>query len=93
MQAYAISLAVGVMVGVIYGVIGVRSPAPPLIALAGLLGIVVGEAAVPVVKHMIAGHPPAVAWAKADHGSAALGCLPGEPTSAPAEGDTRHDIG
>jgi XapX domain-containing protein len=38
-----VPLLVGVAVGVAYGLIGVRSPAPPLIALIGLLGMVVGE--------------------------------------------------
>ncbi len=40
---FLISLAVGIAVGVIYGMLRVASPAPPLVALAGLLGIVVGE--------------------------------------------------
>jgi len=65
MLAFLISLAVGLLVGVLYGLIGVRSPAPPLIALAGLLGMVLVEQAVPFAKHMIVGHPPAVAWQKA----------------------------
>jgi XapX domain-containing protein len=38
-----VSLLMGVAVGVAYAVVGVRSPAPPLIALIGLLGMVVGE--------------------------------------------------
>ena len=43
MNDYFVSLLVGVGVGVLYGLIHVRSPAPPLIALAGLLGMVAGE--------------------------------------------------
>mgnify|MGYP000632601126 CR=1 FL=1 len=43
MKLYLISLAVGLLVGVIYGVLNVRSPAPPVIALVGLLGILIGE--------------------------------------------------
>jgi XapX domain-containing protein len=78
MKAYAISLAIGVLVGIIYGLLGVRSPAPPLIALAGLLGILIGEQAVPLTKHLIAGHPPAIAWQKAGAGAKALGRLPGD---------------
>jgi XapX domain-containing protein len=58
MKPYLISLAVGLGVGVIYGLLGVRSPAPPLIAMAGLLGILAGEQAVPFAKHLMAGHPP-----------------------------------
>ncbi|HET6222303.1 MAG TPA: DUF1427 family protein [Dongiaceae bacterium] len=56
-MSYLISLAVGLVVGVGYALIGVRSPAPPLVALAGLLGMVCGEQLVPVVKSWVA--PPA----------------------------------
>lgn len=37
------SFAAGLGVGVIYAAIRVKSPAPPLVALAGLLGMVLGE--------------------------------------------------
>ncbi|QDC94094.1 DUF1427 family protein [Vibrio furnissii] len=40
---YFMSLLAGLLVGVIYGVIHVKSPAPPVIALIGLLGMVIGE--------------------------------------------------
>jgi XapX domain-containing protein len=83
MKAYLISLAVGVFVGVIYGLLGVRSPAPPLIALAGLLGILIGEQAAPFAKHLVAGHPPAVAWQKTGGGAKALGRLPGDASIKP----------
>ena len=43
MKAALISFGAGVAVGILYGVIRVKSPAPPLIALLGLLGIVLGE--------------------------------------------------
>ena len=43
MKAYIASLAVGLMAGVIYALFNVRSPAPPVIALVGLLGILLGE--------------------------------------------------
>ena len=81
MKPYLISLGLGLFVGVIYGFCGVRSPAPPLIALAGLLGILLGEQAVPLAKHLLAGHSPAVAWMKTDGGAKALGRLPGDPTA------------
>ncbi|GAA4682625.1 DUF1427 family protein [Frondihabitans cladoniiphilus] len=35
----------GIVVGALYGLIRVKSPAPPPMALVGLLGIVVGQAA------------------------------------------------
>jgi len=62
MQPYIASLVVGLIVGVLFG----------------LLGIVGGEAAVPFVKHLIRGHPPAAAWEKTGRGAAALGRLPGD---------------
>jgi XapX domain-containing protein len=43
MKATLISFAVGLMVGAVYALLRVRSPAPPLVALAGLLGMVWGE--------------------------------------------------
>ncbi len=43
MIGYLVSLVMGLVVGVAYGLVQVRSPAPPLIALVGLLGMVLGE--------------------------------------------------
>jgi XapX domain-containing protein len=45
MKALFISFMVGMVVGVVYGVIRVKSPAPPIVALLGLLGMVLGEQA------------------------------------------------
>ncbi len=56
MKPYLVSLAVGILVGVIYALMNVRSPAPPVIALAGLLGILIGEQAVPLAKRLIGDH-------------------------------------
>jgi len=39
MKAYLISFAMGIVIGLIYALVRVKSPAPPLVALAGLLGI------------------------------------------------------
>ena len=50
MRPYLVSLALGGAVGVAYGLCGVRSPAPPLVALAGLLGMVGGEALVAYIR-------------------------------------------
>jgi XapX domain-containing protein len=57
MIGYAVSLLMGLAVGVAYGLVQVRSPAPPLIALVGLLGMVVGQQAVDMAKRQLA--PPA----------------------------------
>jgi XapX domain-containing protein len=45
MKALWVSFVVGLVVGVVYGVIRVKSPAPPIVALLGLLGMVLGEQA------------------------------------------------
>jgi XapX domain-containing protein len=51
MKPMLISFLVGLVVGAIYALLRVRSPAPPLIALAGLLGMVWGEQ---LVQQMLA---------------------------------------
>jgi XapX domain-containing protein len=53
MKPYLLSLAAGLVFGVIYCLIHVRSPAPPLVALVGLLGMLIGEQIPPFVKHMV----------------------------------------
>lgn len=62
MRMYLMSLAAGLLVGVIYALIDVRSPAPPVIALVGLLGILVGEQIPPLVRGYLQRTPPAHAW-------------------------------
>jgi len=59
---YLISLGAGVLAGVLYGLINVRSPAPPAIALIGLLGMLIGEQIVPMAKRVIDGEPLTVSW-------------------------------
>lgn len=66
MKLYIVSLAAGLLVGVIYALLQVRSPAPPAIALIGLLGILVGEQIVPIAKRMITGEPITTAWLRHD---------------------------
>jgi len=43
MKVLFLSFMVGLGVGVLYGLIRVKSPAPPIVALLGLLGMVLGE--------------------------------------------------
>jgi XapX domain-containing protein len=43
MKILFISFVVGLGVGILYGLIRVKSPAPPIVALLGLLGMVMGE--------------------------------------------------
>jgi|BogFormECP04_OM1_1039644.scaffolds.fasta_scaffold98534_1 XapX domain-containing protein len=54
MNGYFVSLLMGLAVGAAYGLLQVRSPAPPTIALVGLLGILLGEQAVDLVKRHLA---------------------------------------
>jgi XapX domain-containing protein len=77
MKIYLVSLGAGVLVGVIYSLLNVRSPAPPLVALVGLLGILVGEQIVPVGKHLLAGAPILGACREAGCASHLFGMLPG----------------
>jgi XapX domain-containing protein len=54
MTDYLVSLVVGLGVGALYALLHallhVRSPAPPLIALVGLLGMVLGERAIALLR-------------------------------------------
>jgi XapX domain-containing protein len=43
MKVLFLSFIVGLGVGALYGLIRVKSPAPPIVALLGLLGMVLGE--------------------------------------------------
>lgn len=58
MKPYILSLGAGLLIGVIYSLMGVRSPAPPIVALIGLAGILAGEQIVPLAKRLI--DPPAI---------------------------------
>ena len=66
MYGYLVSLLMGVAVGALYGLVRVHSPAPPLIALVGLLGMVLGEQATDTMKrHLV---PPPVQTASSQPG-------------------------
>ena len=62
MRIYLLSLAAGLLVGIVYSLLNVRSPAPPVIALVGLLGILVGEQIIPLAKSLWSKEPAAVSW-------------------------------
>jgi len=81
MKLYVVSGAAGVLVGIVYALLGVRSPAPPLVALAGLLGMLVGEQVLPVARRVVRGEPVTVAWLASE-------CVPkitGEPPPTPRQ--------
>ena len=62
MKIYVASLFAGALAGAVYGLINVRSPAPPVIALIGLLGMLLGEQGVTISKRIIQGKSLASAW-------------------------------
>ena len=62
MKPYVLSLAVGLLVGVIYALFNVRSPAPPVIALVGLLGILAAEQIPRLVRQLFDKTPAATSW-------------------------------
>ncbi|HBN9707814.1 DUF1427 family protein [Pseudomonas aeruginosa] len=50
---YLISLGIGLLVGVLYAALDFRSPAPPAIALVGLLGMQLGEQLFPLGRALL----------------------------------------
>jgi XapX domain-containing protein len=82
MKIYLLSAGAGILVGIIYSLLHVRSPAPPLVALVGLLGILIGEQLVPVGKQLISGSGLAAAWRQAQCAPHIFGLLPGRLTDA-----------
>jgi XapX domain-containing protein len=62
MKLYPVSLAVGVVVGALYGALNVRSPALLIVALIGLFGILMGEQIPPLIRHISSKTPASVAW-------------------------------
>jgi XapX domain-containing protein len=82
-KIYLVSLGAGLLVGIVYGLLNVRSPAPPVVALVGLLGILLGEQIVPIAKRMLAREPVTSAWTRAQCAPHVLGELPGAARTAP----------
>jgi len=88
MKPYLLSLGAGLLVGVIYSLINVRSPAPPVIALIGLLGMLIGEQVPPLVKGWLAPVPAEHSWLRHQVRPHVFGDLP--TGSRPAAADTRN---
>jgi XapX domain-containing protein len=75
MKPYVFSLLAGVLAGAVYSAISVHSPAPPVVALTGLLGMLAGEQILPVVRR--SGFKLGAAWREAKCGQHMFGSLPG----------------
>lgn len=76
MKLYLVSLGAGLLVGVVYGLLNVRSPAPPVVALIGLLGILAGEQLVPIAKRLLSGEGLSPGWLQSECGEHVFGVLP-----------------
>jgi XapX domain-containing protein len=90
MKLYVASLGAGLLVGILYGLLGVRSPAPPVVALVGLLGILLGEQAAPVGRRLLSGCGFGEAIARAECRSHVLGQLPANVMADPPVPADRH---
>ena len=82
MRVYLLSLGAGLLVGILYSMLNVRSPAPPVVALVGLLGILVGEQIIPVAREMVKGSHVAAAWRDSHAIPHLFGLLPGRHAAA-----------
>lgn len=80
MKSYAVSLIVGLLAGIVYALIDVNSPAPPVIALLGLFGMLVGEQLIPLGKRLIRRQPVTLAWFRHE-------CVPKISGTPPPGGD------
>jgi len=89
MRMYVVALATGVLIGIIHALLDFRSPAPPFVALVGLLGILMGEQVFPMAKRLIAGEPISVGWLKTEYVPHVFGELPTKSTAAVADREVR----
>lgn len=64
-----LSFAAGLLMGALYWALDVTSPAPPLLGLTGLAGIVLGERAATAVRHRPARRRPAPPPSAAEEGT------------------------
>ena len=93
MRLYLASLGAGLLVGVIYSLIDVPAPAPPVVALVGLLGILVGEQVIPIGKQLLAGASLRIAWRRSQCRAHVFGELPGARTKQTADAANQPVVG
>ena len=92
MRVYLLSLGAGLLVGIVYSMLNVRSPAPPVVALVGLLGLLIGEQIIPVARQMLEGSHFAAAWRQTQCTPHIFGLLPGRHEQATqAETDAKEE--
>jgi XapX domain-containing protein len=80
LKPYVLSLVVGILIGLLYAVLDVSSPAPPVIALLGLLGMQIGEHIIPVCQRLIKRERIALSWFRHEYPPRAI-------DTPPASGD------
>ncbi|WLS79144.1 XapX domain-containing protein [Erwinia pyri] len=80
LKSYVIALLTGMLAGVLYSLIEVNSPAPPVIALLGLFGMLIGEQLIPLLKRVIKREPVTLAWFRHE-------CVPKISGTPPPSGD------
>nr|WP_229416744.1 DUF1427 family protein [Massilia eburnea] len=73
-------MGAGLLAGILYGVLNVRSPAPPVVALVGLLGILLGEQLPPLVRQWLEPKDQQVSWLHEQVKPHCFGELPGAST-------------
>ena len=83
MRVYLASLGAGLLVGIVYGLLNIRSPAPPVVALVGLFGMLLGEQIVPMGKRLIDGHPIHLGWMKSESIPHVFGHMPKASSGVP----------
>ena len=66
MKAYVVSLIAGLLAGAVYALINQRSPAPPLIALVGLLGMLIGDQGGALVRRALRGESVRFDWFRSE---------------------------
>jgi XapX domain-containing protein len=76
------------MVGIVYGLLNVRSPAPPVVALVGLLGILIGEQMVPMARNIWSREPAGLSVSM-NMSSPVTDHLPAGGQSADVSADTK----
>lgn len=81
MKIYLLSFGAGLLVGLVYALLHVRSPAPPVVALIGLLGILAGEQIIPLSSQLFNGTKLSMAWRQAGCAAHMFGRLPSCPKS------------
>ncbi|QPS87866.1 DUF1427 family protein [Serratia plymuthica] len=79
MKAWLVSLAIGLLAGIIYAALNIHSPAPPVIALLGLLGMLIGEQIIPVTRRLINRQPLTLAWFRHECVPKICGTPPAKP--------------